>query len=1048
VNRTFSKTIFRKIKQDLSRCAVIFAVTALSAGFLSGLLTITPNMKSSIDRYFDRMNMMDIVIKASLGLSAADIQTLDSLREVEYALPAYSTDALMSQSPGETLAVRIYGLPLDQINSPRFVNRVELIEGAFPVQENECLVQEGAGCFKHIAPGTTLRIVDESDIYRVTEYKVTGVVKSPLYISNGRESSGVGSGWLDTVIYVYETAYALSAYTDCYITLKNARSLTAFTSAYQTRVDQALAQITALGMQRADPRKQELLEETRRVAGKSLVAAEAELRDAELVAEQELNAARIALDMAQEEITAREIQLADAEQQLAERRAQFAREQEQTSALFWEQEARLRSGEADIASARAKLEASKQELDKEQADIEKTRNSWLRMLFPSARKEVEEYDAKLATYNNGMDAVETNEAELAKNRQLLAEAREAAEAESAKVREELDTAELEIISMRWRIADARLRLAEDITAYERRTQEAEERQRIGSAEITAARRDAANIQSNVQQEWYVFDRNNNVGYTYYRTSLEKIDTVAKVFPLFFLLIAALTAFTTMTRVVDEERVQISILRVIGYQKLSILCKYLIYSGISGAAGCVFGILAGFWSLPLLIYSAFAMIYKLPPFIVGLNWPCSLIACGQTLASVACATLYACHHALWEKPASLMLPCPQKVGKRVFLEYLPIWKHLQFIHRVNARNLIRQKSHSFMSITSIAACAALMLTGFGLRDSMVDIAYTQFEDIFIYNMQLGLSEESDKTNAMPELLSAFSDWTFLHNESGLIIAGSGQGDMQVNTLLITPKNTNSLPNLINLRSRLTKKAIPFADHSVILTESAAAALNLRIGDHFTLENSAGTRATLTLTGITENYVGVHCYLGSAAYESSFGAPGYKTIWVHTGLLKPAEQAALVQRLLANSVVMSVEFTSQIQESYKRLLRSVSFVATILIAIASALAALVLYSLINRHMSERAREIATLRVLGFHHEETAAYMFREIAVLSIVGTATGLVLGIFLHRFIISAAKNIDLMFGPHISPFSFIFSTFITLACSTIIALFMLKKLRAINLRFY
>jgi putative ABC transport system permease protein len=1040
VNRTYGKTFFREIKHHVSHCAVIFVVVALSVAFLSGLFAITPDMKTLMDRYFDRVNMMDIVIKARLGLNAADIEALRSLNELEYVLPAYVSDALMSQSRGETLAVRIYGLPLAQMNTPRFVNRMDLIEGTFPSRENECLVQQGGNGFEHIALGTTLRIVSESDMYRVTEYNVTGVVKSPLYIATERESTSVGSGRLNTVIYVYESAYTLSTYTDCYITLKNTRSLTAFTDAYQTRVDRALARIEALGIQRAEARKQEVLDETRRIAGENAVAAEAELRDTELIVGQELNAARIALDTAREEITTEEAALAEAEQQLAESRAQFTREQEQISALFWEQEARLRSGEADVASARARLAASKQELDNAQADIEKTRSSWLRMLFPSARKNVSEYDARLATYNQSMAAVDTNEAELAKSRQALVEAREAAETGSVKAREELDAAELEIISRRWRLADAHLRLAEDEAEYERRVQEAEERLRTNSAAIAATRRDAANVQFNAQPEWYVLDRNSNEGYSNYRANVEKIDTVAKVFPLFFLLIAVIAVLATMTRMVEEERIQIGVLKALGYKKRTILATYLITCGISSVAGSVAGMLGGFWGLPLLIYRAFATIHQLPPFIAGFNWQFGLIACGLALISVLGATICACYRALWEKPASLMRPRQPKVGKRVFLEYLPFWKRLKSIHKLTARNLIRQKKHFFMSIIGIAACAALMLAGFGLRDSTVDIAHTQFEDIFIYNVQLSLSYESAGTSVIPELLSAFSDWTFLHNESGVIIAGKER----VNTQLITLKNTSSFPDFINLRSRLTHKAIPFTDDSVILTESVAAALRLKPGDHFTLENSAGVRATLTLTGITENFVGVNCYLGPTAYESGFGVPVYKTIWVHTGSLKPAEQDALAQRLLASSVVISVEFTSHVQESYKRLLGSISFVVAMLIATAGALAATVLYSLTNKHIMERTQEIATLRVLGFHHEEIAVYIFREIAIFSAVGTTLGLVMGVFLHHFIISVAENTDLMFGPHISPFSVIFSTLIMLALFAIVAWFTLKNPSAIK----
>jgi putative ABC transport system permease protein len=1041
VNKTFSKTIFREITRGFSRCVAIFIVAALGVAFLFSFLTVEPTMKTSIDHYFDRTNLMDITIKASLGLSAADVEALRALPQVEYALPAYCSDALMSRSQGETLTARIYGLPLAQINSPHFVNRMDLLEGVFPIQENECLVQQGGGGFEHIAPGTTLRLVDAGNVYRVTEYKVTGVVKSPLYIFTERESSTVGSGWLDTVIYVYESAYAPSAYTDCFITLKTARDLTAFTGAYQNQVDRALTHIRSLGIQRAAPRKQEALEEIRRAAIESVASAESELRDTELVMEQELIAARIALDTEREEIIAGEAWLADAEQRFVEARAQFTLEQEQTAARFWVEEARLRSSEADITSARARLEASKQDLDNMQADIEKTRNSWLRMLFSNARREVAEYDARLATYNNGVAAVETNEAELVKNRQVLADARKAAEAELAKTLEELDTTELEIISTRWRLADARLRLGEGEAEYERRVQEVETHRRSASAAIAAARQNVASTPSDVQPEWTVLDRNSNAGYADYRTNMERLDTVAKAFPVLFLLIVALVSFATMTCMVDEERVRIGILRTMGYAKCTILAKYLIHCGISGVVGSVVGMIGGFWGLPLLVYNTFALVYRLPPFIADFNWLFGFIACGLVLVSIVGAAVCACCYVLWEKPALLMLPRPQKGGTRVFLEYLPVWKRLKLVHRVMTRNLICYKGRFFMSIIGAAASAALMLVGFGLRDSMVPSAHTQFEDIFIYNMQLGLSDGSNGTNVIPELFSMFNDWTFLHNEPGAIIVGSEQ----VNTILITPKDVRRFPAFINLRSRLTKRGISFTDDSVVLTESAAVALRLKVGDRFTLENNAGVRATLTLTGITEHYVGVSCYLGPTAYTSGFGVPAYETVWVQTGSLKPAEQDALVQRLLASGVVMSVEFTSHIQELYKRLLGSVGVVAGLLIAAASVLVALVLYSLTRVHIGERTREIAFLRVLGFHYEEAARYLFWEIALLSIVGTALGLVLGVFFHRFIISVTENIDLMFGHHISPFSFVFSTLIMLVLSAIVAVFMLKKSRVINI---
>jgi putative ABC transport system permease protein len=388
----------------------------------------------------------------------------------------------------------------------------------------------------------------------------------------------------------------------------------------------------------------------------------------------------------------------------------------------------------------------------------------------------------------------------------------------------------------------------------------------------------------------------------------------------------------------------------------------------------------------------------------------------------------------------MLPKTPRAGKRVFLEHIPaIWNRLKFIHKVTARNLIRQKRHFFMTITGIAGCTALMVAGFGLRDSLVDIARTQFEEILRYDCQL-LLNSGDLAAASQRELTEFTDYGAFHTEAALLL-----GKENVSATLITPENHSSLHLFINLRARKGKQPLVFSADSVILSEKAAAVLGLTVGSSFSIENAAGIRATFTLSGVTENYVGVNCYIGRSAYEREFGKTTFRTIWIHTGLSKSSEQDALAAKFLADSAVMSVEFTAQTQTSYTRLLDSIGFVVILLIAAAGALAMIVLYNLTNINISERTREIATLRVLGFHQEEAAAYIFREITVLSVIGAIIGLALGVPLHRFIIGVAENTDLMFGRRVGVFGFIAAFVMTMVFSFLINRVMLRKIRSISM---
>ncbi|MDR2494155.1 MAG: ABC transporter permease [Spirochaetaceae bacterium] len=1052
VGKTYGKAILREIRFTLGRFTALFGIVALGVGFLAGLLATTPDLKVSMDRYFDRAAMMDVWIKGTMGFTARDAALLRAAPEFDRVLPAYVTDALVTTGRDEALAARIYGLPLEKVllsntdadapevteGADQGVNKMEIIEGRAPERDDECLVQEGGGYLSSLETGASVTVAGEdTGAYAVTRFIVTGVVRCPLYISTEREPCGIGNGRLALVLYVREAAYALPAYTDIYSTVKGAASLTSFTGPYERLVEKAMQRARQAGADRAASRREEVVANAGGLTEAELAGAEAAYREAKRSAEAELAAAREKLDAGAAEIARGEAEIARSEDALEAGELAFAEKRDPALREIAESEDALEAGGREIAEARRRLSENKALLDAAREQVEKHRGKWYLFFSRGARERIDRYDAGLASYTAGLDALSAKERELREARETLAAGKQAALAEFSRAEAEFAKARHELADGRARLLAARGRLREGEAEYRKRRDAAEAGLADAGRQLELAKQSLADNPAPLPQ-WYVLNRNANVGCANYKANVEKIADVAAVFPLFFILIAALVALTTMTRMVEEERVEIGTLKALGYHKRAILLKYLVYCALTGALGSAAGMVSGFRGLPLIIYNAFSAIYRLPRLVTEFNVPFALISCGLVLAGTTGATVYACYRSLWETPARLMIPRPPASGKRIFLEYMPfLWNRMKFTHKVTARNLIRQKKHFFMTMTGIAGCTALMVAAFGLRDSMTDIAETQFEDLFRYDLQIELrSAGALKTAPLPRNSTAAA------TEGGFILKGSERFAIGITV----PQNPESLSNLITLRERRTGAPLLFSDTQTILTEKIAERLGLSAGDVFTLENAQGIRGDVTLSAVTENYVGAFSYIGGNVYRETFGSPpAFRTVFAYTGIRDEEERDAFLAALLSDGEVMSAEFTARIRESYRTLLGSIGFVVLVLIFAAGGLAVIVLYNLTNININERKREIATLRVLGFHRGEAAAYIFREITVLSLAGAFVGLCAGIPLHGFIIGVAENPDLMFGRRIAPLSFVLSGGITLFFSFIVDLFMLKKLDSIKM---
>ena len=478
--------------------------------------------------------------------------------------------------------------------------------------------------------------------------------------------------------------------------------------------------------------------------------------------------------------------------------------------------------------------------------------------------------------------------------------------------------------------------------------------------------------------------------------------------------------------------------------------YFDFSGYSDMAigiGSFFGLVVGFQVFPRVIWGAYDIMYTLPAFSAPFRVPYALIS---SLAAVICtllATVGACYSTLMECPARLMLPRAPKPGKRVFLEHIPfIWKHLSFTKKVTVRNLLRYKKRFFMTVIGIAGCTGLLLTGFGLRDSIQDIISKQYEDICQYNMTASLKD--GKALQEPALRAVLDDTgkveSFLpvHQENGEVTVDDTTKDVT----LFVPERTADLPQFIHLQNRKTGEALAFTEDQVVLTEKLAEQLGVRAGSSITIKNADGKAASATVSGVTENYLYSYAYMSPTLYTSLYGdIPEYATV---LGILTDASSQArdtLSKTLLEIDDVSSVQFTTDLSSSFADVISNIDYIVIVLIISAGLLAFVVLYNLTNINITERQKEIATIKVLGFYNREVSAYVYRETLLLSLIGTAAGLVFGIFLHAFVVKTAEVDMVMFGRTIKWTSYIFAAVLTMLFSALVNLVMYRKLKAVDM---
>lgn len=551
-----------------------------------------------------------------------------------------------------------------------------------------------------------------------------------------------------------------------------------------------------------------------------------------------------------------------------------------------------------------------------------------------------------------------------------------------------------------------------------------------------------------ESKYYFFDRTDNQGYLGYKDSINCLGNIASVLPIFFFLVAILICLTTMTRMVEENRLEIGTLKALGYKDLEISWKYIIYASIASISGCIIGILIGSTALPKIISNAYGSIYTVPKIILY-YYPSYIIQ--SVVISVLCtvgAALFVIKVELKDKPANLMRPKAPKIGKKILLERItPLWRRLSFNHKVTLRNIFRYKQRMIMTVLGIAGCMALLVTGFGLKDSNAGMVDKEFNKVWKYEAMVMVNENSNdedtkKYNDTLEQLNGYEDSINIHQES---VTFDKEGINKQTAFLYVPENVEKFDNFILLDDRVSGEKYRINNSGVIISEKLAKLLGVSVNDTIILNDKDNNSNEVKVDNITENYVSHYIYMSPEYYKDIFEKePIYNAQFINFTSDKE-EDNEISSKLLECNNVTNVTLKSQIQKTTEDSNDSMNLVMVVIIMAAGSLAFVVLYNLNNINVSERIRELSTIKVLGFFNNEVTMYISRENIILTLIGVATGSVLGKILHTFIINTAETDTMMMYPNISVSSYIFSALLTILFSVIVMILMHIKLKKVNM---
>ena len=1068
---TYLKDIFREIKISLGRFLSIFCIVAIGVAFFAGIKASAPDMKNSADTYFDKYNVQDIQVYSTIGLTKKDVAAIKKIKGVKSVQPSFSMDTL-SQIDSTQMVIKVISYGIDQK-----MNKIRVVEGRMPERENECLVEASSATNKlygtfHI--GDTIKLQSGTDealskSLKHTKYKIVGTCYNPNYLSYEKGSSNIGSGTVNSFIYIQNTNVLKDYYTEVDVCVKGAKDLDCYSDEYFDVVDPVLKKIKKISSKQIDARIQSYQSE--------LDEKKQEAADKFKDAENQFNAAQNKIDSGLSEIQSNELKLQNSKDQINQGWNEYY-----ANLQLLDNIPTLQNAIAQIEESEKKLPellSQKEQVENglQQINAEGDLNT-KRTLIQNAIDFIDIALKKLENYPDSSDAetirIKLNEKKellqgqlslidqaIAKKAELEAilpqiqsgiEQIQAGVAKKAELQSQLN----QLLNAKNELNNAYVSLINGQAQYEDGVSKIEdaknelnksiEQLTLSKAEFNIQKHDALRELSDAQLEidkmegkWIVLDRNSHYSYRDYGACADRMDGIAKVFPVFFFLVAALVCMTTMTRMVDEQRNEMGTLKALGYSKLQIASKYIIYALIASILGSILGCSLGMYLFPTVIFNAWNTLYNIDQIKFLFQPGLILLASGSVTGITLLATLYSIYSELIEMPSQLMRPKAAKAGKKILLERITfIWKRLSFLQKVTARNIFRYKKRFFMTIIGIAGCSALLVAGFGINDSISDIVNQQYNVIYHYDATV-----SAKTSEITSQIKSLKGVKDVYEEDHLAVTTKIE-NKDISTTVHIISNDKKFKDFCTLFNG--NKEFDLDDSSVLISQKMATKLNKKAGDTIKIKDANNKVIKAKIKGVFTNYVGHHIYASESLHKS--WNTNAKT--THIYLIKSKKTTKKFERNLGNKImnidgVQSVTFYSSLQKNFKDMIKSISYIVVVLVISAACLAFVVLYNLSNVNISERKREIATIKVLGFTRKEVDAYINRETILLTILGSLIGLGIGIGLHHLIMNLAEMDDIMFGRTINSISYVISFVMTIGFSAIINLFMHKKLNNIQM---
>ena len=1072
VKKALIKDAFKEIKTTYKRFISIMLMALLGVGFFAGLRATSPDMVNTIDQYFKDQNVYDIEVISTLGLTDEDIEALSNIENVDTVYGTYSKDGIINLEEKEIVS-KI--LCIDDVNKPK------LLSGNMPQNDDECVVEKDFLNIANKQIGDTIEIeTEKSDVSgeEETEYlnnktlKIVGTVESPLYISRERGTTNLGSGQIDSYIYVTKNNVNSEAYTEIYIKLKDSNKYETSSNKYEDYVEETKDKIEAIKEERQQARYDSLIGE----ANKKIEDAENEFNSQKQEGESKIQEAEAKLQNGKNEIAKAENEIASNEKTANSRFAQGESQIKSAKQTLQKSEdeyntkkAQAEEGFAQAESQKEQLQISLNSLNQKLTEIDTKYNQIVeklkdpelteqeKQMLESAKTEIENNKSRLLPVKTELETgITTIENQISSGKAELANAKNQIDSAKSQITTQEATLNSTKASTNKQIANAKAQLesskAEIQTAEaELQAQKDEFNQKIQEAEgkIIDAKEEVSKIENPV---WYILDRNQNSGYASFIQDTESINNLSLVFPIVFFAIAALVSLTSMTRMVEEERQELGTLKALGYNKFQISLKYILYSSLACIIGGVIGMNIGFQLLPRIIWDMYEMMYTMPSIIISFNYENATIGIQLMYICIVGATLYSILRELTHTPATLLRPKAPKIGKRVLLERItPIWKRLNFSQKVTIRNIFRYKKRFLMTIIGIFGCTSLILAGFGLKDSISKILPYQYENIFNYDMQIAIKsslEDSQKQSLIDELRNKEGVQEVTEN---YIISGTASKDGQEDIQIIVPKSAEEMKKVISLRELKTEEEINLDEASkdgVIITDKLAELIGAKEGDTITIKDTNDIEKEVKVSKIAENYISHYIYMSVEYYESLYGK-AYTTnvLLLKDNNLSEEQEEQISKELVNKNEVSTVSLTSTIMRTLDDTMNSLNYVVIILIVSAGLLAFVVLYNLSNVNISERIRELATIKVLGFYDKEVYKYVSRETVLLTAIGIALGLIGGYFLNFYIIGTCEIDMLRFVKIIDPLSYLYSILITVFFTIIVNIvtyFALKKIDMIG----